>query len=230
MKFCTLSDLHGQLIDIEPCDTLLICGDISPLQIQRNRPLMEQWLHEEFEAWVEKQPCSNVILIAGNHDFVFQQRNDWDYFFDSFKIHYLNNEKYSLMDSDGSEITFYGTPYCQVFGNWSFMLEDRTLNMVYDMIPNDIDILLLHQPPSLNRCGVVPPNRYSEVPVDAGNLYLARIIEQRKPKYTFCGHIHEGNHELKDLGFTKIANVSILDDRYEINYKPLYFEYGKGNI
>ena len=61
-------------------------------------------------------------------------------------------------------------------------------------------------------------------PVDAGNSVLASAILDKKPKYGFCGHIHEGNHQLTEAGESKIANVSILDDTYSINYEPLYLD------
>ena len=37
MKICAISDLHGFLIDyIEPCELVLICGDIVPLYMQHS--------------------------------------------------------------------------------------------------------------------------------------------------------------------------------------------------
>lgn len=43
MKICVLSDLHGFLIDyIQPCELVLICGDIVPLRMQRNKPQCEK--------------------------------------------------------------------------------------------------------------------------------------------------------------------------------------------
>lgn len=43
MKICILSDLHGFLIeDIQPCELVLICGDIVPLRMQRNKPQCEK--------------------------------------------------------------------------------------------------------------------------------------------------------------------------------------------
>lgn len=42
MRICVLSDLHGNLIDnIEPCELVLICGDISPLKYQRSLPSID---------------------------------------------------------------------------------------------------------------------------------------------------------------------------------------------
>ena len=48
MKFTAMSDLHGNLIDIEPCDTLLLCGDISPLNIQKDYIQMTKWFFNDF--------------------------------------------------------------------------------------------------------------------------------------------------------------------------------------
>ena len=43
MKVCAVSDLHGDLIDIKPCDLVLICGDSVPLNVQRNSKGTERW-------------------------------------------------------------------------------------------------------------------------------------------------------------------------------------------
>jgi predicted phosphohydrolase len=73
MKVTAISDLHGNLIDIEPCDTLLICGDISPLEIQRDYIQMTKWFFNEFQKWIMNLPCDRVILTPGNHDFWFEK-------------------------------------------------------------------------------------------------------------------------------------------------------------
>lgn len=68
-----ISDLHGNLIDIEPCDLLLICGDISPLEIQRDYIQMTKWIFNEFQEWIMKINCPTIILTPGNHDFWFEK-------------------------------------------------------------------------------------------------------------------------------------------------------------
>lgn len=67
LKICAISDLHGNLIDIQPCELLLICGDIIPLKMQRNIPQSLSWFKKEFIPWIESLPCKEVVFIAGNH-------------------------------------------------------------------------------------------------------------------------------------------------------------------
>ena len=45
MLIGAISDLHGNLIDIYPCEVLFICGDISPLRLQFNMEEMEYHLN-----------------------------------------------------------------------------------------------------------------------------------------------------------------------------------------
>ena len=53
MKICVTSDLHGILPKIEePCEVVLICGDIMPLRMQRNIPQSEKWLKTTFAEWM----------------------------------------------------------------------------------------------------------------------------------------------------------------------------------
>jgi len=52
------------------------------------------------------------------------------------------------------------------------------------------------------------------------------VIIDKRPRYVLSGHIHSGDHTLTMFESidTKCANVSILDESYSINYKPLTFE------
>ena len=69
MKICAISDTHGFLPEIEPCDLLLISGDIIPLYIQRNHIASSNWFYTEFTDWIGQLKCDKIIIIAGNHDF-----------------------------------------------------------------------------------------------------------------------------------------------------------------
>ena len=49
MKVTAISDLHGNLINIEnESDLILICGDISPLEFQRDYKKMTKWFFNDF--------------------------------------------------------------------------------------------------------------------------------------------------------------------------------------
>ena len=229
IRICVISDTHGVLPEIESCDVLLICGDISPLSIQRNIPQCEEWLKTIFANWINSLPCDQVFFVAGNHDKVFENRNyEW---INSIitkptdnKAVYLENSHVDYLGNDGKVYRIWGTPCCHIFGNWSFMYPDDILRRCYSTMPYDCDIVISHDAPKLNNCGLVPPNIWHSTPVDAGNEVLASVILDKKPKYAFCGHIHEGNHQLTDIEETKIANVSLLNDAYDISYEPLYLD------
>lgn len=227
MKITAVSDLHGNLIDIEPCDILLIAGDISPLDIQKDYIQMTKWFFNDFYKWIMKLPCTEVFLVPGNHDFWFEKfikdstMNLWD------KLAILINGYRLFYDSENDKLyKIFGTPYCKDFGNWPFMPGNDKLPELYDKIPEDIDILICHDSPLIGYVGNIMEKADKTYPngIPAGNKYLADAIFDKKPKYVLSGHIHSGDHELKDYDGIKCANVSILDESYNIAYKPLTIE------
>ena len=225
LKICVISDLHGNLIDIQPCELLLICGDIIPLKIQRNIPQSIKWFKEEFIPWTESLPCEEVVFIAGNHDFFLQSSAlEVVNLIENTKITYLENSYYNYLSKDAKLYKIYGTPDCHQFGNWAFMYSDEYLKDSYSRIPENCDIIITHDAPKLNNLGLVPPNIYHSDFIDAGNEILAEAVLSKHPNFIFNGHIHEGNHNLTDIDGIKMANVSILHDNYQIFYEPLYLE------
>ena len=127
MKICAISDTHGYLPDIKPCDILLICGDISPLNYQRSIPLMNDWIDCEFTEWVKNLPCEKVVFIAGNHD-LFLERTPKEIIRDNLSIltnnkaKYLEDDYYDYLSDTGKIYRIYGTPACRIFGNWALCI------------------------------------------------------------------------------------------------------------
>lgn len=227
MKVTAISDLHGNLIDIEPCDLLLICGDISPLEIQRDYIQMTKWFFNEFQKWIMNLPCDRVILTPGNHDFWFEKMitQPQTYLFDKLTI-LINGEVNIYSGVDDKYYKIFGTPYCKDFGCWAYMPGNTILPSVYSIIPKDVDILMCHDSPQVGYVANIMEHKSETYPngIPAGNIYLFDEIVEKKPKYVLSGHIHSGDHTLQEYAGTKYANVSILDESYSIKYKPLTFE------
>ena len=227
MKICVTSDLHGILPKIEePCEVVLICGDIMPLRMQRNIPQSEKWLKTTFADWVNNLPCESVIMVGGNHDFALANMYRQPLKINSIlsnptngKLELLDNEATSVVSKDGKVYDVWGTPYCKIFGNWAYMYEPETLIKAYESMPEHCDIVISHDAPKLCGLGVIHQRFDRE---DAGNPWLADEMLRKHPRYTFCGHIHSG--ELQTLDDMKMANVSLVDETYTETFKPLYLD------
>lgn len=230
MKICSISDLHGNLVcypsdywkDLWECEVLFICGDILPLEIQHDMIKSIQWLTEDFKPWAENLPVEKVFFIAGNHDFWFE-RNDAEankLFPEYAKITYLKNElvKY-LSDQDRKVYKIFGTPYCKIFGNWSFMRPADVLKHKFNEMPSGLDILISHDAP-YGVSDICLEGRWADGK-HIGNPQLRDIILSRQPTYHFHGHLHSSNHKEETLGITKVFNTSILNEEYKIQYDPL---------
>ena len=204
MRILGLSDLHGNLLETIPkCDVLCLCGDIIPLNIQRNNQQSEYWWKNKFTSWINKIDCKEVIVVPGNHDFYFEwlycllddnnQHTEYDNFCNLLNyickkpIHILINDSVTI-----NNITFYGCPFVQPIGGWAF--EYTTHKQIE--IPK-CDILLTHDSPIKNH-----------------NL---EYYGTGKSKYWLYGHWHDGESDYTKNWY----NCSRLDDRYcfKKNYK-----------
>ena len=229
MKICAMSDLHGELpYAKESSEITLICGDIVPLSIQRNISESKLWLKTEFAYWAMNWPSDKIFFIAGNHDFVFDGHMSYNDIMElsinsNNKLWYLQNNSVIYTDKEGKDYTIFGTPYCHIFRKWAFMLPDEELAIKYADIPENVDILLSHDAADINNLGLVPPSIWHpDESLNVGNTVLAEAVKLKKPKYYFCGHIHDGNHKVETIDNTLMANVSLLNDSYQISYEPLY--------
>lgn len=222
MKIKAISDLHGKLPVIESeFDVLCICGDIIPLEIQRKIGRCKEWLKEKFIPWCNDIKCKEVIFIGGNHDLILDltEKEETQKLFENTKIHYLENEPITI---DG--VLFYGTPNCKKFGRWYFMNSEGELEHIYNKIPNNVDFLITHDAPygTSDICMQDLP----WVPKEhLGNRALKKAIIEKSPKYNLHGHLHSANHNEEILHNTKVYNVSLLDEEYNLVYSPLEIEY-----
>lgn len=219
MKICAISDLHGFLIDyIEPCELVLICGDISPLRLQFNMEEMEYWITNEFLPWCEKLSCERIFLIAGNHDaFLERKKEKFKSLLLGSKVVYLENELSEYITDNGDCYKIFGTPYCHIFGNWPFMRTDEVLKNKFFDIPEDCDIVFSHDCPFGTGDVCLELNEKHR-----GSIPLRDAIIRSKPRYLFTGHLHSANHNCEILEDTEVYNTSIVNERYEVSYEPLY--------
>ncbi len=223
MKLVVCSDTHTKhkQLTIPECDVLVHCGDFT---WTGEYPEVQKFVH-----WLEQQPATHKIVIAGNHELTFDDTlNEYDpkarnllSLSPDDSIHYLEDNAITI---DG--IKFYGTPWTPRFCDWAFngiIDSDRpfrrgtTLTDVYSQIPDDVQVLIAHGP-AYDLC-------------DMSNLGDTRTgsVEMRKltsEKLTqlqlyLCGHIHEARGmEIADGDVTFINAASLARD-YETMNPPV---------
>ena len=147
MKIVAISDMHGlqEYVHINECDILCICGDIVPLKMQRNIPQSMSWFKKQFIPWCEKQPCKQIYLVAGNHDF-FMENNDKELneILMGTKIIYLNNQSAEYLDEEsGKTYSIWGSPLCHIFGNWAFMYSPEYELEKFSLMPKNFGLSAL---------------------------------------------------------------------------------------
>lgn len=217
MKIVAVADLHGYLPSIEPCDLLILAGDICPNFAgtpDKDRFRQAAWMDRMLRPWLQAVPAKTVLAIWGNHDWVGQRSGLVP---DGLRWTLINDRAITI---DGLRI--YGTPWTPTFFNWAFMKEEEALEAYWDAIPNALDILVSHGPPYGYRDRVSPTDVRC-----CGSKALLTHVTRSNPALVICGHIHGGRGEaILPVGGT-IKNVAFVDEAYKPRQVPSAFEYNR---
>lgn len=219
MKLTFISDthtMHRQITSQLPGGDLLIhAGDFSSRGYEDEVDGFFDWFND-------LDNYRNKIVIAGNHDLMFEDDPETakEIISNYPKVTYLQDNLEVLGNNYQSPIKIYGSPWQPEFHDWAFNLprNGETLKSKCDIIPMDIDILITHGPPHGHLDTVI--GTYNNL----GCELLNERVKVVKPKIHVFGHIHSG-YGYKFDGNTHYINASVLDENYVFRNKPLTVEW-----
>lgn len=209
VRVAALSDPHGHLPRTPECDVLVIAGDVTPTD-DHDPAFQARWLAESFAPWLAEQPATEIVGVAGNHDFVFEQRPDL-----------VPELPWTYLQDAGAEVggrMFWGSPWTPWFFDWAFNAPrgdtaEVFLRERYAPVPDGADVLVLHGPPA----GLGDRTSRGEA---AGSNAALELIDRVRPKLVVYGHIHEARGRFA-RGDAMLVNASHVDLGYEPYDEPI---------
>jgi Icc-related predicted phosphoesterase len=207
MKIVALSDTHGKhnQVHLPSGDMIIHAGDISM-----------RGLKVEIEAFLEWYSSLNYtykIFIAGNHDFYFENQDaDAINALVPKNITYLN-DSFTVVEG----IKIWGSPITPWFYDWAFNRHrGPDINRHWSLMPHDADIVITHGPVY----GILDKTKAGYL-VGCEDLHIK--INEVKPRYHVCGHIHEAYGTVQKQE-TMYINASVLNVDYEVVNKAIEIE------
>lgn len=210
MKIVAISDthnLHEYVKDMPQADVLIHTGDST-----MGGSIQEL---ERYILWLGKTPYKRKVVIAGNHDFGFNNgnREAVERMLQIAGVDYLRD---SAVEIDG--VKFWGAPWTPWFHDWAFNLaRGEEIMRKWELIPEDTNVLLTHGPPF----GILD---YAKRGLNVGcEMLLERTMKLKQLKYHVFGHIHEAYGMVEKNG-TTFVNACTCTARYAPTNKPFVIE------
>ena len=234
IKITCISDTHTKTKDLilPEGDILIHCGDFS--MYGRRKEILA------FNDFLKKQNFKHKIVIAGNHDIVFDKEN-YDYlttkYKDSFNKKdlishdeakgllkdcvYLENSGCTIMD-----LNIWGYPVSDTGGvEGAFVYDSKNneekIKSFLEKIPGNIDILVSHGPPY----GIL--DKIHDNTNVGCKILRDYVFNKIKPRYHIFGHIHESSGVVKEKVFDKeimFVNSAVCDLKYKPTNEIISFE------
>jgi predicted phosphodiesterase len=214
VRIVCLSDTHGKhgALTVPDGDVLVHAGDATMRGDEREIAA--------FANWLAGLPHRHKLVIAGNHDWLFERQP-------GLARELLGPVTYLLdsgLEIDG--VRFWGSPWQPWFMDWAFNLRrGAPLRAKWELIPEGTDVLLTHGPPQgiLDQVvGVV--SRAMGAMLGQGEHVgceeLLAAVQRLRPRVHVFGHIHEGyGQETRDG--TRFVNASNCDRLYRPVNPPI---------
>ena len=190
--------MHGWIDQPENVDIAIFSGDESnsrdPYQNEQESLSFLEWYSVGFKA-------KQKIFIAGNHSTAIAKGLITKKQIEKKGIIYLEN---SSVEIEGLKI--WGSPITPTFGDWSFMRDRDKLNKLWQGIPSDSDIVIVHGPPKTVLD--LSYNRVNELEFCGCSALLKRMLDIQ-PKLMCFGHIHN-NKDIINSGTKVLANCKTI--------------------
>lgn len=239
-----ISDLHGEFPHLEGGDLLIVAGDCT------SNDSVQAW--NDYFLWLENQDYKKKIMIAGNHDnFCKQWATSDDFIYKEFPDD-IKKCNYDYLCDSGTEFVYYpplipedenpyhernilkiwGSPWTKKFTRMNrhcmaFTVDtDEELAKKWDLIPNDIDILITHCPPYgiFDEIQAIKFSGRGQLE-NVGSISLRNAIlsKDRFPnlKLHIFGHIHKWGGQSLDVKGLTLINASYVNEDYDPVNKPV---------
>ena len=207
MRIVCVSDTHGHHagLAVPDGDLLIHAGDAT----MAGRP--EEL--DQFDAWLGTLPHRHKVVIAGNHDRLFEDQPE------EARRH-ITNALY-LQDAEHvvEGLRIWGSPWQPWFLSWAFNLKrGAPLRAKWALIPPGIDVLVTHGPPHKIRDRVKGAmaqglNIALGHGPNVGCEELREAVRRVRPRLHVFGHIHEG-YGREEADGTLFVNASTCDEDY----------------
>ena len=209
MRLVCISDTHmcHRGHSLPEGDVLIHAGDAT------NRGTSDEVEH--FLDWFESHAHQHKVLIAGNHDWLYQRQPDMA------QQLLAAHTGITYLEDSGTEIdglAFWGSPWQPEFLEWAYNLPrgGDALRKVWAKIPVGTDVLITHGPPH----GILDQ-------VDGGQHLGCEELRTRlaavKPRVHIYGHIHSG-YGVAQSSVTTWVNACSCNEVCQLVHRPVVLD------
>jgi Icc-related predicted phosphoesterase len=195
MRIVCISDTHGfhRKLEVPDADLLIHAGDF----MVHGRTVDEI---DDFNDWLGDLPHKQKIVIAGNHDLLFESNPQ------EAKLHlssatYLENSAATV-----NGFRFWGCPITSVLSHMAFAVERGAASgLFWDRIPAETDVLVTHGPPF----GIL--DKESILATHMGCERLTKAVLGISPLLHVFGHVHGGYGREAGPNGTRFVNCALFN-------------------